>query len=63
MSRIGKQPIPIPAGVKIAVNGGHVKVEGPKGKLELTAHPNMKIESDGKAITIKRPTVAPSLVV
>jgi large subunit ribosomal protein L6 len=55
MSRIGKQPITIPAGVKIAVTGGNVKVEGPKGKLELTAHPNMKIESDGKALKVTRP--------
>ena len=32
-----------------------VKVEGPKGKLEFTFHPNMKVESDGKQILIKRP--------
>ncbi|MCI0703255.1 MAG: 50S ribosomal protein L6 [Planctomycetia bacterium] len=55
MSRIGKQPIVIPAGVKIAIAGGKVKVEGPKGKLELTPHPNMKIESDGKELKVIRP--------
>ena len=55
MSRIGKQPITIPSGVKVAVNGGNVKVEGPKGKLELTAHPNMKVESDGKTLKVTRP--------
>ncbi|HEY1187250.1 MAG TPA: 50S ribosomal protein L6 [Gemmata sp.] len=55
MSRIGKQPIAIPAGVKVALNGSNVKVEGPKGRLEFTAHPNMKIESDGKAIKVTRP--------
>jgi large subunit ribosomal protein L6 len=33
MSRIGKQPIPIPAGVKVQVDGGVVRAEGPKGKL------------------------------
>ncbi|MBN9119165.1 MAG: 50S ribosomal protein L6 [Planctomycetes bacterium] len=55
MSRIGKQPIAIPAGVKVAVGGGMVKVEGPKGKLEITYHPNMKVESDGKAIKVTRP--------
>ncbi|QJW97533.1 50S ribosomal protein L6 [Frigoriglobus tundricola] len=55
MSRIGKQPIAIPAGVKIAVAGGKVKVEGPKGKLEITYHPNMKVESDGKALKVTRP--------
>lgn len=55
MSRIGKQPVAIPAGVKITVSGNKVLVEGPKGKLELAAHPNMKIESDGKSLKVIRP--------
>lgn len=55
MSRIGKQPVVIPAGVKVAVDGGKIKVEGPKGKLELSWHPNMKVESDGKAVKVTRP--------
>ncbi|MSQ94902.1 MAG: 50S ribosomal protein L6 [Gemmataceae bacterium] len=55
MSRIGKQPVAIPAGVKVNVTGGLIKVEGPKGKLEFGWHPNMKVESDGKAINISRP--------
>ena len=55
MSRIGKQPIVIPAGVKIAVDGGKVKVEGPKGKLEIAYHQNMKVESDGKTLKVTRP--------
>ena len=55
MSRIGKQPIAIPGGVKVQVANGTIRVEGPKGKLEIVAHPNMKIESDGKAVTVKRP--------
>ncbi len=55
MSRIGKQPIVIPNGVKVAVAGGMVKVEGPKGKLEITYHPNMTVESDGKALKVTRP--------
>ncbi len=55
MSRIGKQPIAIPAGVKVAVAGGKVKVEGPKGKLEIAYHQNMKIESDGKTLKVTRP--------
>ena len=55
MSRIGKQPITIPAGVKVAVGGGKVKVEGPKGKLEIPYHPNMKVESDGKTLKVTRP--------
>jgi large subunit ribosomal protein L6 len=55
MSRIGKQPIAIPAGVKVAVADGKVRVEGPKGKLEIPFHPNMKVESDGKQIKVSRP--------
>jgi len=55
MSRIGKQPIPLPAGVKVAIDNGTVRVEGPKGKLEVAAHPAMKVESDGKEIKVTRP--------
>jgi large subunit ribosomal protein L6 len=44
MSRIGKQPVPIPSGVKIKIADGKVQVEGPKGKLELAYHRNVKIE-------------------
>jgi large subunit ribosomal protein L6 len=38
MSRIGKKPIAIPKGVKIAITGPQVQIQGPKGKLELTVH-------------------------
>jgi large subunit ribosomal protein L6 len=55
MSRIGRQPIPIPAGVKVSIGGGVVKVEGPKGKLQQTIHPNMVVESDNKQVMVKRP--------
>jgi large subunit ribosomal protein L6 len=55
MSRIGKQPVAIPAGVKVKVDAGKIFVEGPKGKLEFAWHPNMKVESDGKAIKVTRP--------
>lgn len=55
MSRIGKQPVAIPAGVKVTVANRVVKVEGPKGKLELTHHPDMIVKSDGKSLTVERP--------
>jgi large subunit ribosomal protein L6 len=57
MSRIGKQPIAVPAGVKVQVSAGKVLVEGPKGKLELSHHSNIAIEleSSGKTIHVKRP--------
>jgi large subunit ribosomal protein L6 len=57
VSRIGKQPIAIPAGVKVSVADGKVKIEGPKGaKLELAVHRNMKVAVDGgKTIKVTRP--------
>lgn len=55
MSRIGKQPVVIPAGVKVNIANRLIKVEGPKGKLEFTHHQNMKVESDGKQILVNRP--------
>ncbi len=55
MSRIGKQPVVIPAGVKVNLADGKIRVEGPKGKLELVPHPAMKVESDGKSIKVARP--------
>ena len=57
MSRIGKQPIVIPSGVKVQIADGAVKVEGPKGKLELKPHPAMSIKHDDKtkAIVVTRP--------
>jgi large subunit ribosomal protein L6 len=55
MSRIGKQPIAIPGGVKIGIANRLIKVEGPKGKLEFTHHENIAVASDGKQITVTRP--------
>jgi large subunit ribosomal protein L6 len=57
MSRIGKQPIPVPADVKISVANGKVVVEGKKGKLELPYHPNMEVKFDAaaKSVTVARP--------
>lgn len=57
MSRIGRQPVPIPAGVKVQVTDGKVRVEGPKGKLEFVYHRNMLVQYDdaGKAVKVSRP--------
>jgi len=44
MSRIGKQPVSIPSGVKVKIADGKVSVEGPKGKLDLAYHRAMKVE-------------------
>ena len=57
MSRIGKQPVTVPSGVKVQLADGKIRVEGPKGKLELAYHPNMRVEYDdkAKAVLITRP--------
>ena len=58
MSRIGKQPVPIPSGVKVKVADGKVFVEGSKGqKLEFSHHRLIKVEVDeaGKVIHVTRP--------
>jgi len=54
MSRIGKQPVVVPAGVKIRVADGKIFVEGPKGgPLELEPHKLLTVEYDDKAKVIK----------
>jgi large subunit ribosomal protein L6 len=57
MSRIGKKPVPIPAGVKVQVSNGKVRVEGPKGKLEIDHHRNITVKHDeaAKVIVVTRP--------
>jgi large subunit ribosomal protein L6 len=56
MSRIGKQPVAIPSGVKVTVNNNQIRVEGPKGKLEFTHHPNIGVKVDGSQILVTRPS-------
>lgn len=43
MSRIGKKAITVPAGVKVAISGGQVNIEGPKGKLSMKHRPEVKV--------------------
>jgi large subunit ribosomal protein L6 len=54
MSRIGKKPVEVPGNVKVDVAGAVVKVEGPKGKLSLTAHPAVKVKKEGSQVTVER---------
>ena len=54
MSRIGKQPIPIPDGVKIQVDGDVVRAEGPKGKLMQPIPTGMTATVESKVLLIKR---------
>jgi large subunit ribosomal protein L6 len=56
MSRIGNKPISVPSGVTINVEGQHVKVKGPKGELEQTFRPEIKIEQQDGQIVVTRPS-------
>ena len=56
MSRIGKLPINIPAGVTVAINGTEVKVKGPKGELVQNVNPDIKVEMDGNTLHVSRPS-------
>ncbi len=56
MSRIGKQPIAIPAGVEVKVDGNTVTVKGPKGSLTNTFHKDIKIELNDGVINVTRPS-------
>ncbi len=58
MSRIGRAPIAIPAGVEVTVDGSTVTVKGAKGTLTRTMHSNMTITKDGDTITVTRPNDA-----
>ena len=54
MSRIGKQPVSIPAGVDVAIDGQSVKVKGPKGELTHTFLDEVTIRQDGDTLLVER---------
>ena len=54
MSRIGRKPVDLPQGVKVAVAGAVVRVEGPKGKLEWGLHPAVTVKVDGAKVLCGR---------
>lgn len=56
MSRIGKQPVTLPKGVDVKVDGGTVSVKGPKGELSLTVHPEMSVALEDGEIRVTRPS-------
>ena len=56
MSRIGKNPVPVPSGVDVKINkGNHIVVKGPKGTLERQLSSDMNIALDNGQITVTRP--------
>jgi large subunit ribosomal protein L6 len=56
MSRIGRLPIPVPAGVSVTLDGSEITVSGPKGTLHRTLHSEMIVEQTDGVIHVLRPT-------
>jgi len=56
MSRIGRQPIAIPSGVELAVDGSRVSVKGPRGALQRNVHPEMRVVVDDGTARVERPS-------
>ncbi|MBK7905200.1 MAG: 50S ribosomal protein L6 [Gemmatimonadetes bacterium] len=56
MSRIGKLPVNVPAGVTVKVEGNTVSVKGPKGELSRTIPSNISVKLEGSVITLTRPS-------
>jgi large subunit ribosomal protein L6 len=56
MSRIGKRPVPVPAGVTVTINGNVLVVKGPQGELTRALHPEMILTQDGSTLLVQRPS-------
>jgi large subunit ribosomal protein L6 len=56
MSRIGKQPVPLPSGVEVAIEPELVRVKGPKGELHERVSPAMVVKQEDGEIMVQRPT-------
>lgn len=54
MSRIGRMPITIPAGVEVKLDGQHLTVKGGKSALEMDVHPDMTVKIEDSIITVER---------
>lgn len=60
MSRIGRKPIAIPAGVEVSIDGTAVRVKGPKGELRQTFRTEMRIAQEDNQLRVERPSDAKS---
>ena len=56
MSRIGRLPIAVPAGVDVAIDGRAITVTGPKGSLHRDLHPDMTVVREGDSLLVSRPS-------
>ena len=61
MSRIGRAPITVPAGVDVKIEGSLITVKGPKGTLTYTYNTALTIEQNGATIEVKRPNDEPEM--
>jgi large subunit ribosomal protein L6 len=55
MSRVGRSPIPVPSGVEVTIDGGHVTVKGPRGTLERTVPDPITIRQEDGRLVVERP--------
>ena len=55
MSRIGRRPIPVPAGVKVQIDGPSITVSGPRGTLSRRLHPDMNVAEEAGTLVVGRP--------
>lgn len=56
MSRIGKQPIPVPNGVTVTIDGQTISVKGPKGELRRVVHSELSVALADNQVTVSRPS-------
>ena len=56
MSRIGKRPVPVPAGVSVAITGNTIVVKGPKGELSRALPADINIKQEGAELVVSRPS-------
>ncbi|MGI8547391.1 MAG: 50S ribosomal protein L6 [Gemmatimonadaceae bacterium] len=56
MSRIGRRPVTVPQNVTVTLDGNTVKVKGPRGELQRTIHPDMRVSMENGEVTVARPS-------
>jgi large subunit ribosomal protein L6 len=59
MSRIGKQPIAIPSGVQVQIDGASIVVKGPRGEMTRAVHPDMRLHLEDDRLLVTRPSDQP----
>ena len=55
MSRIGRSPVPVPAGVEVTIAGNHIDVKGPKGQLQFDVPGEITVRREGEELLVERP--------